>query len=201
MNNSIKISLISPHPVVMINTSFPRTLSWIWIDVSPLLNFPSTMFPSGTPRRLQMDLVSDGWEEPPRMTKLRIARASWWTETGLSKGSARIRVARVNWRFDLKSDKFVRITWPKLDRLRIMNTTRLFAPGARRAISTALRPCSRHQQSRCIIIFIYQRLKPMQMRQNQTQHLIIQPFIPFTIRQTGIVDCAPFSKPGGVWCW
>jgi hypothetical protein len=37
---------------------------------------------------------------------------------------------------------------PKLHRLRhstIMNTTRLFAPGARRAISTALRPCSRHQ--------------------------------------------------------
>jgi hypothetical protein len=26
-----------------------------------------------------------------------------------------------------------------------MNTTRLFAPGARRAISTALQPCSRHQ--------------------------------------------------------
>jgi hypothetical protein len=29
MNNSMSISLISPHPVVMIKTSFPRTDSWI----------------------------------------------------------------------------------------------------------------------------------------------------------------------------
>src|SRR5579859_8089051 len=94
INNSIKISLISPHPVVIINTSFPRTLSWICIEVSPLLNFPSTMFPSGTPRRLQMDLVRVGCEEPPRMTRLRMEDIvsgiwqvrRWSLETGQSAG-------------------------------------------------------------------------------------------------------------------
>ena len=78
MNNSMRISLISPHPVVMMNTSFPRTDSWIWTDVSPLLNLPRIAAPSDTPRRLQIDLVRVGWEEPPRITRLRIVATTKW---------------------------------------------------------------------------------------------------------------------------
>jgi hypothetical protein len=75
MNNSISISLISPQPVVMMKTSFPRTDSWICTDVSPLLNLSRMAAPSETPRRLQIDLVRVGWEEPPRITRLRIVAA------------------------------------------------------------------------------------------------------------------------------
>ena len=32
------------------------------------------MFPSGTPRRLQIDFVSVGCDDPPRMTRLRSAK-------------------------------------------------------------------------------------------------------------------------------
>jgi len=72
INNSIRISLISPAPVVMIKTSFPRTLSWICTDVSPLLNLPRRTLHSGTPRRVHIDFVRVGWDDPPRMTMLRI---------------------------------------------------------------------------------------------------------------------------------
>ena len=72
MKSSMRISLISPHPVVMMKTSFPRTLSWTWTDVSPLLNLPRMAAPSETPRRLQIDLVRVGWDDPPRITRLRI---------------------------------------------------------------------------------------------------------------------------------
>lgn len=78
MNSSMRISLISPHPVVIMNTSFPRTDSWIWTDVSPLLNLPRMAAPSDTPRRLQIDLVRVGWEEPPRITRLRIVATTKW---------------------------------------------------------------------------------------------------------------------------
>jgi hypothetical protein len=115
INNSIRLSLISPQPLWTMNTSSPRTDSFIstlqWIEsdfflnrlffylVSRLLNFLVITLPGSRPSRAQINFVNSGCDEPPNTFILgilghndgRVVDLAWWGyECWLESESVRI---------------------------------------------------------------------------------------------------------------
>ena len=67
--NSIKLSFVGTQVGWMINTSLPRTFSWISTEISPSLNTPTAAFPSGMSRCRAMVRAISGFAFPVKTIK------------------------------------------------------------------------------------------------------------------------------------